>query len=675
MPQNYNKKVRWQTFSGIIFDIVTFFCNFATNKKDDLTMKKEINERLTELRRVMQREHLCAYIFPSTDPHNGEYVPEHWEGRKWISGFTGSAGTAVVTMTSAALWTDSRYFIQAAEELDGTDFQLMKLKIAGTPSIAEWISNEVFGNTPIGTRVDTEVGIDGMCNSCSAIESLITELRQAKGLTLRHNFDPLQELWTRRPAIPQHKIEIQPQEYAGETASSKLTRIRKALREKHADGMLVADLSHIAWALNIRGRDVHCTPLAVAYLLITGSGATIYINKEKLTDETTAYLKAEGVGIDDYKNIGKGLQQYPEYNILMDPDEINYTLYKKVKCKIVRESSPIASMFIVKTDAEVQGYRSAMLKDGIALVRFYRWLKEGIAELRKDGITEGRNCGITELRIDGEVQTELSVDAKLTSLRAEQPLYRGLSFDTISAYGPHGAIVHYEPLPETDASLQPRGFLLLDSGAQYQDGTTDITRTIPLGPLTDEERLVYTLVLKGHIGIELAVFPEGTCGTQLDVLARGVLWRHGYTYMHGTGHGVGSYLSVHEGPHQIRMEHKPEPLRRNMTVTDEPGIYLEGKFGVRIENTLIVTPAKHADFNQFDSLTLCPIDTEPILWELLSQEETDWLNAYHQRVYDTLVPHLSAEDAAWLKKACRPHRALSHNSDGVAAQCREAAPQ
>lgn len=613
-----------------------------------------IDERLTALRKIMLREHLCAFIFPSTDPHNGEYVPEHWEGRKWISGFTGSAGTAVVTMNAAALWTDSRYFIQAADELRDTEFQLMKLKIPGTPTIAEWISEQVYP-TPSpkgghGEGLSTEVGIDGMCNSCAAIEDLIMELRHAKGLTLRHNLDPLSEIWTDRPPIPQHKIELQPLEFTGETASSKLTRIRKALREKHADGMLVADLSHIAWALNIRGRDVHCTPLAVSYLLISGRDATLYINKEKLSTETTASLLAEGIKTDDYQNIAKGLQQYPDYNILMDPNEINYTLYRKVKCKVVRDSSPIASMFIVKTDAEVRGYRSAMLKDGIALVKFYRWLKEGIA----------RNTSDSRIIIDGEEQTELSIDRKLTALRAEQPLFRGLSFDTIAGYGPHGAIIHYEPTPDTDIPLQPRSFLLLDSGAQYKDGTTDITRTIPLGPLTDEERLVYTLVLKGHIDIELAKFPQGTCGTQLDVLARQALWRHGYNYLHGTGHGVGSYLSVHEGPHQIRMEHKPQPLLENMTVTDEPGIYIENHFGVRIENTLIVTPfhiTQHPTPNthwlQFDSLTLCPIDTEPILWEYLNAEETAWLNAYHQRVYNELSPHLSPDDAEWLRNYCQ----------------------
>lgn len=650
-------------------------------------MSKIIDERLTELRKIMKRERLCAFIFPSTDPHNGEYIPEHWEGRKWISGFTGSAGTAVVTMTSAALWTDSRYFIQAADELSGTEFQLMKLRMPGTPTIAEWISEDVFSAIPMGKASDafTEVGIDGMCNSCSTIEALITELRHAKGLTLRHNFDPLRELWTNRPHIPKDKISVQPLEYAGETASSKLSRIRKALRQKHADGMLIADLSHIAWALNIRGNDVHCTPLALSYLIITSSSAILYINKEKLTPDVISYLNGEGVSIDDYRNIGKGLQQYPEYNILLDPDEVSYTLYKKVKCNIVRSSSPMPSMLIVKSEAEVKGYRSAMLKDGIALTKFYYWLKKGLATQTAPTQTAptqaapaqaaptqtapvpeasalGSPTASGAIIIDGEPQTELTIDRKLTALRAEQPLFRGLSFDTISAYGAHGAIVHYEPTPATDIPLEPHGFLLLDSGAQYQDGTTDITRTIPLGPLTDEERLVYTLVLKGHIAIELAKFPSGTCGTQLDVLARQALWRHGYNYLHGTGHGVGSFLSVHEGPHQIRMEHRPEPLRVNMTVTDEPGIYVENHFGVRIENTLIVQPyspdvpedahpTASTDWLQFDSLTLCPIDTEPILWDYMTDEEVQWLNAYHQRVYTELSPYLSKEEAEWLRMA------------------------
>ena len=584
-----------------------------------------INQRLQDLREVMQREHLAAFIFPSTDPHQSEYVADHWKGREFISGFNGSAGTAVVTMTSAALWTDSRYFLAAEDQLKGTEYQLMKLKIEGTPTIAQWIGKECGPGA--------EVAIDGTCSSASEVKELIADLRKQGGITLRTNFDPLALIWSGRPAIPENLVEIYPLEYAGETAHDKIARIRQALREQHADGMLMAALDDIAWTLNLRGSDVHCNPVFVSYLLIAPNDVTLYINKVKLSPKVIAYLKAEGVGVASYEDVRKGLKDYFAYNILLDPNEVNYTLFKSVTREIVEEESPVKRMKTVKNEREIAGFRSAMLKDGIAMTKFLKWLdSQELSSL-----------------------TELSVSAKLEALRSEQPLYRDISFDTIAAYQAHGAIVHYEPTPETDIPLKPEGFLLLDSGAQYLDGTTDITRTIPLGPLTDEQKRIYTLVLKGHIQIELCKFPSGASGTQLDVLARQALWREGLNYLHGTGHGVGTYLNVHEGPHQIRMEWKPAPLVVGMTVTDEPGIYLAGKFGVRIENTLLVIPYKETEFGkflQFVSLTLCPIDTSPILTELLTQEELDWLNAYHQRIFDTLSPHLSDEESAWLQEAC-----------------------
>lgn len=604
-----------------------------------------IKERLASLRKIMRREKLCAVIIPSTDPHNGEYVPEHWKGRKWISGFSGSAGTAVVTLHSAALWTDSRYFIQAEEELRDTGFLLMRQKMPGTPDIPEWISREVFKDSTRPADGSTEVCIDGTVCSAAAVEELVADLRSHGGLTLRTNLDPLAEIWQGRPSLPTAPIEIHPLEFAGERAADKLARIRKSLRARHADGMLVAALDDIAWTLNIRSCDVHCTPVAVAYLLIATDRATLFTMKEKVSAETEAYLKGEGVDIDDYGNVAKGLKRYPEYNILADKDEVNHTLYRGIKCRIVDAASPIPEMKAVKSEAEIKGFRNAMLRDGIAMVRFLRWLKENIGKLP---------------------MTELSVSDRLQSLRAEQKLFRDVSFDTIAGYGAHGAIVHYEPTAETDIPLQPRGFLLLDSGAQYQDGTTDITRTIPLGPLTEEERLVYTLVLKGHIALEMLKFPDGASGTQLDAVARKDLWRYGYNYLHGTGHGVGSYLSVHEGPHQIRMEYRPAPLHAGMTVTDEPGVYLEGKFGVRIENTLLTrrytTPLQEAgrghesptaEYLEFESLTLCPIDREPIITDMLTAEERGWLNDYHRHVYESLSPYLTSEEKAWLEKACQ----------------------
>ena len=588
-----------------------------------------INQRLEDLREVMQREHLSAFIFPSTDPHQGEYVPDHWKGREFISGFNGSAGTAVVTLTSAALWTDSRYFLAAEEQLKDTEFQLMKLKMEDTPTIAEWIGKEC------GAGV--EVAVDGMVNSTNSVRELIADLRKQGGITLRTNFDPLEQIWQDRPPIPLNPVEEYPLTYAGEAANVKIARIRQALRKLHADGMLMAALDDIAWTLNLRGTDVHCNPVFVSYLLISSTSVTLYINKEKLTPEVMAYLKGEGVGVDAYENIQKGLKDYFEYNILLDPDEVNYTLFNAVTREVIEAESPVKQMKTIKNSTEIAGFRQAMLKDGIAMVKFLYWLDKQLAE--------------------GEALTEISVSEELASLRAEQTLFRGISFDTIAGYEAHGAIVHYEATPESDVPLKPEGFLLLDSGGQYLDGTTDITRTIALGPVTEEQKKIYTLVLKGHIQLELCKFPSGISGTQLDVLARKDMWRAGMNYLHGTGHGVGSYLNVHEGPHQIRMEWKPAPLMAGMTVTDEPGIYLAGKFGVRIENTLLITHYNETEFGkflQFEPLTICPIDKKPIIKEMMMPEEIAWLDQYHRRVLELLSPRLDDDEIEWLQEACAP---------------------
>lgn len=593
-------------------------------------MNETICKRVEALREVMRREGINAFIFPSTDPHNGEYVPAHWEGRKWISGFDGSAGTAVVTMDDAALWTDSRYFLAAEEQLRGTGFSLMKERVEGTPSVSRWLGMKLSAvKSPV-------VGVDGTVNAAASVEALIAELRAEGGITVRTNFDPLDVIWADRPPVPADKAVIHPLEYAGEPCHEKLARIRQALKERHACGMLAAALDDIAWTLNLRGTDVHCNPVFVSYLLIEPERATLFVDRDKLTPDVEAYLKGEGVGTAGYADVSKALAAYGEYNILMDDGEINYNLFNAARCLKVVAPSPIPAMKAVKNNVEIEGFRNAMLRDGVALVKFMRWLRPAV---------------------EAGGQTEMSVSARLEELRAAQPLYRGLSFDTIAAYQEHGAIVHYEPTPATDVPLRPEGFLLLDSGAQYLDGTTDITRTVALGPVTDEQRLVYTLVLKGHIGLELCRFPRGASGTQLDAIARKDLWRYGLNYLHGTGHGVGSYLNVHEGPHQIRMEYKPAPLVEGMTVTDEPGIYLPGLFGVRTENTLLIAPYKETQFGrflQFEPLTLCPIDTEPIILDMLAAEERDWLNAYHKTVYDRLFPHLDGEDLAWLTAACAP---------------------
>ena len=590
----------------------------------------EINQRLESLREVMRREHLSAFIFPSTDAHQSEYVADHWQGRTWISGFNGSAGTAVVTMKSAALWTDSRYFLAAEEQLKGTEFQLMKLKIEGTPTISEWLAQELQGE-------NAEVGLDGMVNSYHETMGLIADLRKSGGITVRTNLDPLGLIWTDRPAIPANPVEIQPMEFAGESVDSKISRIRTALRQRHADGMLISALDDIAWTLNLRGTDVHCVPVFVSYLLISSQQVSLYVDSAKINDEVKAYLTENGISLYPYNKVAEGLERYSEYNILLDGDETSYFLWKTVKCQeIIAGKSPIPAMKAQKNDREIAGFRQAMLRDGVAMVKFLRWLKPAV---------------------EAGGQTEISIDRKLTSLRAEQHLFRDISFDTIAGYQAHGAIVHYEATPETDVALKPEGLILIDSGAQYQDGTTDITRTIALGPVTEEMKHVYTLVLKGHIQLELAKFPDGASGTQLDALTRECMWREGYNYLHGTGHGVGAYLSVHEGPHQIRMEWKPTPLRAGMTVTDEPGLYLSGKFGVRIENTLLIKDYQTTEFGKFlqmESLTLCPIDLTPVDFSMLQPEEIEWLDTYHRDVFEKLSPYLEGEDLEWLREATRP---------------------
>lgn len=564
------------------------------DKRNTSDMSDCIIERVEALREYLRKNGLNAFIFPSTDPHQGEYVPEHWMTRQWISGFDGSAGTAVVTLSDAALWTDSRYFIAAEEQLKGTPFQLMKDGLAETPSIAEWICNQLAeGET---------VGIDGNVFTTAEIEEMESAFAKA-GIKLRIDLDPAETLWTNRPPIPKNKVEIQPLEFAGESAESKIERVRQALRGQKAEGLVISQLDEIAWLLNLRGSDVHCNPVFVSYVLLTQNDVTLFIDSEKLDETVQNYLKNIGVKVLTY---GK-----PSFES--------------------KASNPIPAMKSIKNHAEIEGFRRAMIRDGVAMVKFLRWLKPAV---------------------EAGKETEISIDKKLTTLRAEQDLYRGLSFDTIAAYGQHGAIVHYEATPETDVVLEPKGLLLLDSGAQYQDGTTDITRTIALGALTDEERLDYTLVLKGHIRLALTKFPDGISGTQIDALARYAMWQHGINFGHGTGHGVGSYLCVHEGPHQIRHTWKPAPLHAGMTVTNEPGIYRQGKHGVRIENTMLIVEAGETEFGKFlrlEPLTLCPIDLTPVVWELMTPEEITYLNTYHKKVYDELSPYLTEEEKQWLK--------------------------
>ena len=603
-------------------------------------------EKVEALRGLMRREGIAAFITPSTDPHSGEYVPERWKSRRWISGFTGSAGTAVVTLDQAALWTDSRYFIQATEQLADTGIALMKEKIEGTPSIAEWLGSVL----PAG-RV---VAVDGWVNTTADVEDLENELR-AYGLTLRTDLDPYAEIWTDRPAPPMSKAFIQGLEYAGESAASKIARIREKIGNS---AIVLSMLEEVAWTLNLRADDVECTPFVLGYVVITPADTLLYIYKEKITSEVEAYLKAEGVGIRHYEDILHDLSAL-NMPVFVQPNKTNHAVYSAIQTP-VRKNSPVGEMLIFKNETEIRCFRNAMEKDGVAMVKWMKWTLENVP---KGG------------------QTELSLSAKLEAFRAEQPLFKGVSFESIMGYAHHGAIVHYDPTPETDIPVKPEGLLLIDSGGQYLDGTTDITRTIPLGKLTWEMQRDYTLVLKGWIRLGSAVFPKGTCGTQLDAFAREAMWKYGINYLHGTGHGVGQFMSVHEGIdlHQFRMQWRPTPLLPGMTITDEPGIYIEGSHGVRHENTMLVV---HADFSNkngaaklpcatpydgaeaqgitfgpyytFEHLTLCPILTSPILVEMLTEEERTWFNQYQQTVYDRLAPRLDEEHKEWLHQVTRP---------------------
>ena len=589
-----------------------------------------IQKRVEALRSWMKQRGLAAFVVPSTDAHASEYVPAHWASRAWISGFDGSAGTAVVTLDAAALWTDSRYFLAAAEQLEGTPFQLMKERVAGTPTIAQWLLQTL----PPASKV----GLDGWVNIGSEVSALAHELA-AGGMSLCVDEDPFAALWTDRPDLPLRPVEVQPLEYAGEEMETKVARLRTALSEAGADAMVVTALDEVAWLTNLRGTDVHCNPVFVAYAIVLPDSLHLFLDAVKLTDEVKSYLAARSVSLHDYNDLLPFLASLPACRLLLPPSA-NARLEAAARSAgfdVIGAASPIAAMKAVKNEAEVAGFRRAMLRDGVALVRFLRRLRSAV---------------------EAGGMTEMGVDRLLTSLRAEQPLFRDISFDTIAGYADHGAIVHYEATPETDRLLRPEGLLLLDSGAQYQDGTTDITRTLALGPTTPEERHVYTLVLKAHISLARLVFPSGSSGTQLDLAARRPLWQEGYNFGHGTGHGVGSYLNVHEGPHQIRMNWMPAPITAGMTVTNEPGLYLAGRFGVRIENILLAVPHLETEFGtflRFETLTLCPIDTAPIERELLEPAELEWLNTYHRRVRNELLPLLDDEaDRRWLIDATQP---------------------
>lgn len=592
------------------------------------SMNSTINNRIAALRAHIAQEQIQAFIIPSTDPHLSEYVAPHWQSREWISGFTGSAGTVVVTAKDAGLWTDSRYFLQAARQLEGTCITLYKEMLPETPNIPEFLSAHL--------QEGDCVGIDGKMFSAEEVEHLQKELKKS-GICIKSIADPMQLLWTDRPAMPLAPAFVYDTKYAGMSFTEKLPAVRQAMEATGADSLLLSALDEIAWLLNIRGNDVHCNPVVVSYLLIEKDKVNYFVQPQKVTPELAEYFSANGISVHPYEEIGDYLNSFNAHSILMNPAKTNYAIYSAIRpgCLIINGASPVALLKAIRNKQEIAGIHAAMQRDGVALVKFLKWLDEAVPAGK---------------------ETEISVDKKLHTFRAAQPLYMGESFDTIAGYKEHGAIVHYEATPETDVTLKSEGFLLLDSGAQYLDGTTDITRTIALGPLTEEEKTDYTLILKGHIALAMAVFPEGTRGAQLDVLARMPIWKERMNYLHGTGHGVGHFLNVHEGPQSIRMNENPVALQPGMVTSNEPGVYKAGSHGIRTENLVLTVPAGEGMFGKylkFETLTLCPICRKGIIKELLTAEEIGWLNDYHRTVYEKLSPDLNNDEREWLKEACK----------------------
>lgn len=587
-------------------------------------MKEKIRTRINQLRSWMQANGLSAFIIPSSDPHQSEYVSPYWMSREWLSGFSGSAGTIVVTLNQAGLWTDARYFLQAADQLSGTSISLFKMALPNTPSYEEWLCCTVPS--------DNKVGIDGSLFSINDVESMKINF-QKKGIVLNSSLEPFSTIWANRPKFPLNKAFIYETRFAGVSATNKINRVREYITSKGIDTIIIPALDEIAWTLNLRGEDVKDTPVIVSYLIISKNTADYFIYANKLTNEIRTYLDKLGVTIRGYNELDDFLGKLSQSTILVDPSQTSYHILQNLPDtnKIIRSISPIAFFKAVKNETEIIGLYKAMTRDGVALVKFLIWLEQAVP---------------------ANHETEISIDRKLHKFRSEQALYIGESFDTIAGYKEHAAIIHYSATVESDIPVSTDGSILIDSGAQYLDGTTDITRTILLGNITEEEKKDYTLVLKGNIALASAKFPRGTRGTQLDVLARSAMWHYGINFLHGTGHGIGHFLNVHEGPQAIRMNDVPVTLQPGMTISDEPGIYKKGKHGIRIENILSVcmdsTSEEFGDFYRFETMTLCPIDTKPIIKELLHSEEIEWLNNYHEMVYNKISPFLNAKEKIWL---------------------------
>ena len=590
-------------------------------------MSKETFPHLEALRDLMRSKHIDAVIIPGTDPHQSEYPSEHWKFRDYVSGFTGSNGTAVVTLDDAGLWTDSRYFLQAAEQLEGSGFTLHKENIPGEPTVLEWLG-EVLDE-------DAVVGVDGRL--FSLIEANRIEMFCAQnGFMFAPDFRAAEAIWTDRPARPMNPAFVHDEALAGEDVDSKISRVVDAIDAADADGLLITALDEIAWLLNLRGSDVDYTPVVIAFAYVSEDERVLFIDSEKVTSEVKDHLKKYGVKIKDYDDIEKFLGKISSTATgMVDPNRVSDALGQAMICNKTYMASPVIALKGVKNECQIAGFRQAMLYDGAAMVRMMMWLEQNVAN------------GITEMDVDRRLQQE----------RAAYASNRGDSFHMIAGYKDHGAIVHYEATDESAYTLAPEGLLLIDTGGQYLEGTTDITRTISLGNPTVAEKHDYTLILKGHLALARAVFPKGTMGVQLDVLARGPLWNGGMTYLHGTGHGVGHFLGCHEGPQSIRMEANPTPLELGMVTSNEPGIYKTGEYGIRTENLLLCVPAcsneEWGEFYKFESLTLFPYDTTLMDMDMLSREEVKQINDYHAMVCERLRPLLSADEAQWLEQKCK----------------------
>ena len=587
-------------------------------------MKNPTSQRIAALRTEMHLHGIDAVIIPQTDPHQSEYISGHWQVRRYFSGFTGSAGTLVVTADQALLWTDSRYFIQAAQQLAGSEIKLMKDGLSDTPSIESYL----IDNLPSGATV----GIDGMLFSAKSAKSLKKDM-EAHNLKLVTDFDVVDNVWTDRPALPKDKIFEHDTKYAGASAKSKLEGILDDAKRQMADTALISPLDEIAWALNIRSRDVKYNPVATAYLYVAPGKSTLFIDPDKLTPAVIEYLSEEGVDTLPYSDIKEFVGNLPsDVKVLAEEARTSTTLASLLGNRAVYGTSPVSIPKACKNDVQVQGMRDAMTRDGVALVKAFKEIEEAMA--------------------NGTRLTELDVDAALRKYRSQMDLFFDESFGTIAGYGPHGAIVHYEPDDESNAVIKPNGLLLVDSGAQYLDGTTDITRTVAMGEPTAMEKHDFTLVMKGHIALAMMVFPEGTRGAQLDVEARKYLWREGLSYLHGTGHGVGHFLNVHEGPQSIRLNDVPTPLMPGMITSNEPGLYREGIHGIRCENLVLCVEDMTTDFGKFlkfETLTLFPFDLKLFETEIMTPEEIAWVNDYHKQVRKALSPYLDESERAWLE--------------------------